>query len=1062
MTGRQIILRFLCLSAILTGTLGGYAQEELEEPMDSVERKLQILDRLQTMLNDAKQIYVNSLILPPAGKEGKINLPMANAMAEKVKTAEKALKSLDFKWNTYYQSIQMEVADNEELMNEANTVQQIKQSVSDTLTAIHAKVELLQAFCKAEDFLPTQEKTYKELSEKATALSMTAQLGPQLEKLKSQEQLTFTPIQQQYDKAKEAVQAMPGLKKRMEAVDQAYIALKAQSDKIQKAEYKPWIERIKDYLMGFAAVAILLMFANMVSSKIQAIKQARENMKKMKDMMNGGNKFYPTICLLPFFLFLLTGCDEKPEWLGWTHQEKADTTMSMTLSKPVFSDDWKTITVDASIGDSIRNFSLADSRQERFEVTEHIHHLKKRHYKLAPKLVKVENVAVQQVKKIGLKMLVLVDLTLPQEAITQEYQAVVEMRNLFADHNLYVAFITGTEVTESMPVSDYVLKTYFKQETAKTKYLLRSIVTKMNEVVSGADWTVGAKHIAMTILSDGETYQGDLPMDPQHFELEHQLADDTLSCPLFFAKFQQEKAAQEPVIDFENLSVIAFDDDEDVGILRSACLNSKGLYQHHFSWADIKDNLGKKYHVKFVDFRFTLENPDNKVYRGRDGRDLLISCYDAETDSILAKGAVFYKLGSIYEPIIVNGRPLRTILITGIAYTLFLILAVYLILQLLVPYLQYRWFLKKHVITYRGPLMGKDGGMIGESCYLCKAPFEADDKVVKKCKHPMHLSCWEENQGQCPEYGRHCQEGRHYYNRHQLFDPDNAPFYMRWMLVAILAGLASWISYHILTFIHIPRDPLAAFGLSIGFFLTLMLSYMSVPRRDSVTRAIRIALRAVLGGIGGLLFFLFGNMLDIKLGFQDNWLLIDWVPWILTAYWIVLCVVWKTSIRVRHTMLIAAIVIGFISTYLWAWLYEGATVDYRITLLTNFILFAVIMAIGIAREAPRSERYFLTASGSVKQIDIALYKWFRANPAEHVTIGHSVDCNLHLSWDIQSKIAPIQAEIYIKYGTPWLHTLEDGVVVDGKTLGTGKMLRLYHGRSFTIGKTTFTYVEKDK
>ena len=111
MTGRQIILRFLCLSAILTGTLGGYAQEELEEPMDSVERKLQILDRLQTMLNDAKQIYVTSLILPPTGKEGKINLSVANAMAERVKTAEKALKSLDFKWNTYYQSIQMEVAD---------------------------------------------------------------------------------------------------------------------------------------------------------------------------------------------------------------------------------------------------------------------------------------------------------------------------------------------------------------------------------------------------------------------------------------------------------------------------------------------------------------------------------------------------------------------------------------------------------------------------------------------------------------------------------------------------------------------------------------------------------------------------------------------------------------------------------------------------------------------------------------------------------------------------------------------------------------------------------------
>lgn len=1062
MIGRQIILKLLCLSAILTGTMRGYAQEP-EESVDSVERRLQIQERLQTMLDDAKQIYVISLVLPPTGKEGKIKLSVANAMAERVKTAEKALKSLDFKWNTYYQSIQMEVADNEELMNNANMVQQIKQSVSDTLTAIHAKIELLQAFCEAEEFLPTQEKTYKEMSEKAMSLSMTAQLGPQLEKLKGQEQLTFSTIQQQYDKAKEAAQVMPGLKKRMETVDQAYLTLKAQSDKIQKAEYKPLIQRIKDYLLGFAAVAILLMFANMISSKIQAFKSTRENMKKMKDMMNGGNHFYPTICLLPFFLFLLTGCSQKPVWLGWSYQDEVDSALSMTLSKPTFSNNWKTIVVNADLGDSIAALSLTDSQRVRIEVNEHIHLLKNHNYPLSPKLVKIENVAAQQAKQLGIKMLVLVDLTLPQEAIDQERLAVMEMRNLFSGHQLLVAFITGAAVTETMTVSDYVLKNYFKREPAEKKYLLRSIVTKLNEIVSGADWTVGAKHIAMTILSDGETYLGDLPMDPNHFELEHQLADNTVDCPLFFAKFQNNETAEEPMIDLESLSFMELDDDEDdVSILRSACLSSHGLYQQSFDWAAIKNDLGKKLNVNFIDYRLTLENPDYKVYRGRNGRDLLISCYDTRTDSLLAKGVCYYKLGSIYEPIIVNGRPFRSILIIGIAYTLLLMLFVYLVLQLLVPYLRYLWFQKKHVVRYTGPLMGNDGGMIGESCYYCKAPFKVGDQVVKKCSHAMHLSCWDENQGQCPEYGRHCHEGRHYYNKHQLLDRENAPYFMSWVLVAILADLMAWIVYHILTDYHILRDPLAAFGLSIGFFLTLMLSYMSVPRRDFLTRTIRICFRAILGGIGGLLFFYLGNWLDIKLGLEDNWLLIDGISWILTAYWIAMCVVWATSIRVRHTIIIAAVVIGFISTYLWAWLYEGATVDYRLTLLNHFVLFAIFLAISIAREAPRSERYFLTASGGVKQIDIALYKWFKANPSEHVVIGHSVDCHLHLSWDIQSKIAPMQAEIYIKHGTPWLHTLEEGVMADGKTLGADKMIRLYHGRSFMIGNTTFTYVEKDK
>ena len=97
----------------------------------------------------------------------------------------------------------------------------------------------------------------------------------------------------------------------------------------------------------------------------------------------------------------------------------------------------------------------------------------------------------------------------------------------------------------------------------------------------------------------------------------------------------------------------------------------------------------------------------------------------------------------------------------------------------------------------------------------------------------------------------------------------------------------------------------------------------------------------------------------------------------------------------------------------------------------------------------------------MKQMDIALYKWFKANPNEHVTIGHSVDCHLQLSWDIQSVIAPVQAEIYMHHGTPRLYALEDGVFVNGKPLTVGKGIRLYHGKSFSIGQTLFIYIEKD-
>ena len=53
-------------------------------------------------------------------------------------------------------------------------------------------------------------------------------------------------------------------------------------------------QRIKDYLIGLAAVAILLMFFNLLNAKIKTLKAARDQAKKMKDMMEGQHN-YPTI-----------------------------------------------------------------------------------------------------------------------------------------------------------------------------------------------------------------------------------------------------------------------------------------------------------------------------------------------------------------------------------------------------------------------------------------------------------------------------------------------------------------------------------------------------------------------------------------------------------------------------------------------------------------------------------------------------------------------------------------------------------------------------------------------
>ena len=136
--------------------------------------------------------------------------------------------------------------------------------------------------------------------------------------------------------------------------------------------------------------------------------------------------------------------------------------------------------------------------------------------------------------------------------------------------------------------------------------------------------------------------------------------------------------------------------------------------------------------------------------------------------------------------------------------------------------------------------------------------------------------------------------------------------------------------------------------------------------------------------------------------------------------------------------------------------------DYRVSLLYSFIIYAVGLAACIATVAPRSERYFLKVEGAAKGMDIALYKWFRNQSERVVTIGKSVDCTLQLSWDIQGDVAPVHADIRMSHNTPYLSAIEPGILVNGKPLEVGDRVRLHHGKSFTIGMTTFTYIEKDR
>lgn len=271
-----------------------WAQEEMsaEEELDSA----------YTDINEHMELFQEELIQLNAlcrfrmdiDMEMPLNEPLLDVVSERLKSLSLALNSFSTRWDTYSAAQQVYIADNDSLLNRAAVIQQMRQAVTDTLALRQQLRDQLVAFSTAEQFIWSQDKNYRQLYKKAVQYSATSMLAAKLEKVKAEEQALTADVNKYYSQAKEAATAFPGLQLRMEAMENKVFELQTVSAKIQEMAYKPFIQRIKDYLLGLACVAILLMGLNLLKSKLAMVKQARDQAKKLKGL-TGGQHNYPTI-----------------------------------------------------------------------------------------------------------------------------------------------------------------------------------------------------------------------------------------------------------------------------------------------------------------------------------------------------------------------------------------------------------------------------------------------------------------------------------------------------------------------------------------------------------------------------------------------------------------------------------------------------------------------------------------------------------------------------------------------------------------------------------------------
>ncbi|MCQ2343919.1 MAG: E3 ubiquitin protein ligase [Paludibacteraceae bacterium] len=775
------------------------------------------------------------------------------------------------------------------------------------------------------------------------------------------------------------------------------------------------------------------------------------------------------ILLLSFVAVVAFGCDNEE----LDEQDAAQPILSVTHTEN--SNNYKTLKLYTKLQNPPQICSQL--QMDMLTVREFNHRQKEVDSALTAKVTDIKNIGSDMIDSLGIKLLVLVDLTLPQSLVDSQYVYVTMIKRLYSAENLFLSFIHADSVSSSYLASDYVMSNYFVSEsdTLTHKGLYRAIYRKcceLNDTLS----LFGANPLcAMIVFSDGNVYGMDAtPIDPDHYQLQTDILDEIVrkGRPLYY-------------FNLDNSSVGGVNDA--ANFMQLVAERSHGRYMESFDWVSCENDLAEAFGVNYNDYLLTLEYPSNRIFDGKNRLQLYINT----NDSSYLLVDTFFKVGTVCNPIFVDGAPQAKIVLQGILLAILLIILIYLIFQFVIPYILYYHFQRKHTTKYVGPNTTLNGVPVGDVCYFCKTPFQVGDRVVAKCTHTMHKSCWKENDYHCTEYGRKCRHGSHYYNQNDLFDPRNASFYTVWLIVAVFIAISSEIAYVVydqeITFnlmldyytrildiksgtpeymaaiedLETALDQMPSFGTFLGFEFTFCLGFMVNFRRLHIRKIFELFIQSIISGVCGFVFFLidvFTNLATDDSGVLDFF---DWMPWTATAVMSVFCATYHTKLHPKRKRFIGMLMVGVFSMLVWDIVFSNTSADYRLMLFISNLIFSFGLTLSIAVPMHSSENYVLHVSGCIKEMDVAIYKWFKQSASSHVTIGRSIDCGIQTSWDIQGNVAAVHAEIIQFRRKLYLVPLELGVYSGKKMLKVNHRYHLYHGRVFTIGTTTFTFHERD-
>ena len=686
---------------------------------------------------------------------------------------------------------------------------------------------------------------------------------------------------------------------------------------------------------------------------------------------------------------------------------------------------------------------------------------------------------------------VLVDLSIPEAGKAKIYDAICKLVESAPNGCVYLSFF-GDEVTPSVALTkDNVTK--FKDsfnKTSENKYFYGALYAKLAEfskskaefeesVITSSDYKRNSeiskrayKNQDQNILFVfAEGYKSPTIEENIAFlEVTEYQKGTTHIVPKVFAFYYTEEGQD---ADIENVLQ---------GVCNPHVEGHEGKYMPANDMAQVLNDFMKVVNDQMYDYAFVYKATDSKKYFGK-------TSYVAEwKGDALGKGE--FSIGSAEQPWPEHSESTMDTLIKfliAILVTLLTIAFFFAVMKVLVPFIQSKAFEVKYYKKYV-----PEANVSRRICHYCKQEIQEGQSIVVKCKHIMHVHCWQQNGYKCAEYGQNCKTGIQSHVEWKELLTWKSLKDCHQTMAGIFAGFISWVLYElagrggfdglsktIVSTFYTAKEGLpdlstecigktSAFltiGLLLGFFLSMIFRYNDEYRKKDWKIALKIVGLSVLTSLIGVIAFAIGADILCSLLSAIGTTYIPWYcsfpAYILFSVGVALALTIKSSIPMKSALIGGGVssIIGFIVLYFSS--FAG-----QMNMLLDFIIYGGGLGASLVTVRMLAEKYFLVIQNGVRAGQrIPIHKWMNATGGGNkVSIGMTGDCEIQMNWEKSNKVAKEHVQLFIDHERqlPMIKPLATGVIYNTRAeLPVGKPNVLSNGDNFKVGDTIFQYVETE-